>query len=173
MANEKKEYPKQASEVSKVEAQEKLLLSTQRLVLDIANPLLFIRESLVEDDTLKNSPIASATDTALRLWANKFYSITKSRWENLLCFTNPQFISLLEEPSRFVKYENKWLFGDTFIDRIVKEASDDQKLRRLAHESGFKSRYYPRNTGPSGSFSGKTYPKFGKRGGYSGGHGSS
>ena len=52
LANEKKDFPQKASEISKVEAREKALLSSQRLVLDIGRPLLFLQESIASDDSL-------------------------------------------------------------------------------------------------------------------------
>lgn len=65
LANEKKEFPKRAPDICKVEAQEKSLLSAQCSVLDIGRPLLLIAEQVAQDDELKKSPITSATDAAL------------------------------------------------------------------------------------------------------------
>jgi hypothetical protein len=154
LANEKKEFPQKATEISKVEAREKALLSAHRMVLDIGRPLFFIRESIDSDERFKESPIAKATETALRLWAEKFASVTKNRRENLLKFTNPQFVSLLDQSSRFNKKECDWLFGDTFIDRMVKEAGDDKKLKSLGRVGGSSARYTPRSSGFSGDYRG-------------------
>jgi hypothetical protein len=79
--------------------------------------------------------MANAVDAALRLWGHTFHGITASRRENLLKISDPKFVSLLSEPSRFKTRQCGSLFGRTFIKGMVKEARDDQQLRIISRGS--------------------------------------
>ena len=88
-------------EISKAEATERCLKAEQYKILDIARPLLFLREKIAASTDLKDSPLAEVVDTALRLWGHTFHNVTFSRRENLLKVSDPKFLSLLKEPNRF------------------------------------------------------------------------
>jgi hypothetical protein len=90
-----------SSEMSKAEATERCLKAEQYKILDIARPLLFLREKIAASTDLKDSPLAEVVDTALRLWGHTFHNVTFSRRENLLKVSDPKFLSLLKEPNRF------------------------------------------------------------------------
>ncbi|KAK4027874.1 hypothetical protein OUZ56_017015 [Daphnia magna] len=122
-------------ELSKAEANEKSLRAEQYKVLDVARPLLFLREKMSEKEEFRGSLMANAVDTALRLWGHTFHGITASRRENLLKISDPKFVSLLSEPNRFKTSQCGSLFGRTFIKGMVKEARDDQQLRIISHGS--------------------------------------
>jgi hypothetical protein len=87
--------------MSKAEATERSLKAEQYKILDVARLLLFLREKIAESTDLKDSPLAEAADTALRLWGHTFHNVTTSRRENLLKVSDPKFLSLLKEPHRF------------------------------------------------------------------------
>ena len=55
-----------------------------------------------------------ACNDALRLLGHAFTSITASRRENILKFTDPKFRSLLQETDRFDPDESDELFGRSF-----------------------------------------------------------
>ncbi|KAK4003729.1 hypothetical protein OUZ56_005484 [Daphnia magna] len=98
-------------ELSKAEANEKSLRAEQYKVLDVARPLLFLREKMSEKEEFRG------------------------RRENLLKISDPKFVSLLSEPNRFKTRQCGSLFGRTFIKGMVKEARDDQQLRIISRGS--------------------------------------
>ena len=131
-------------EMTKAEATEKSLKAEQYKVLDVARPLLYLKEEMAEGE-LQNSPMAEAVDVALRLWGHTFHGITANRRENLLKVSDPKFVSLLKEPERFKARQCGALFGSHFIKEMVREATNNQKLRNIGRPAGqsssFKSRY--------------------------------
>jgi hypothetical protein len=107
--------------------------------------------------------MAAAAVSALQLWGHAFHSVTIRRKENILKLTDPRFEALLSETNRFEPEECGTLFGRSFLKQMVKEASDDQKLRSLG-----------RSGGANGSSNSSTRPKSGcSRGSRSGWKGSS
>ncbi len=62
--------------------------------------------------------------------------MTIKRRENILKLTDPRFEALLSEANRFEPEECGTLFGRSFLKQMVKEASDDQKLRSLGRSGG-------------------------------------
>ncbi|KZS19608.1 Uncharacterized protein APZ42_013881 [Daphnia magna] len=122
-------------ELSKAEANEKSLRAEQYKVLDVARPLLLLREKMSEKEEFRGSLMANAVDTALRLWGHTFHGITASRRENLLKILDPKFVSLLSKPNRFKTRQCGSLFGRTFIKGMVKEARYDQQLRIISRGS--------------------------------------
>ncbi|XP_045028533.1 uncharacterized protein LOC123471362 [Daphnia magna] len=157
-------------EMSKAEATEKSLKAEQYKVLDVTRPLLYLKEQMAEGE-LQNSPMAEDVDVALRLWGHTFYGITASRRENLLKVSDPKFVSLLKEPERFKTKQCGALFGSHFIKEMVKEATNDQKLRSIGRPvgqpSGFKSRYPGPSYNPA---SASGYHRSGYNGGNRGGN---
>lgn len=67
------------SESQHTEAKEKAFKDLQYKVLDVARPLLFLWSEIASDDCLKDSPLADAAETALRLWGHSFQAITAKR----------------------------------------------------------------------------------------------
>jgi hypothetical protein len=132
-------------------------------LLDVSRPLLYLWGAVTSDDNLKNTPMAAAAVSALQLWGHAFHSVTIRRKENILKLTDPRFEALLSETNRFEPEECGTLFGRSFLKQMVKEASDDQKLRSLG-----------RSGGANGSSNSSTRPKSGcSRGSRSGWKGSS
>ncbi|KZS04064.1 Uncharacterized protein APZ42_033066 [Daphnia magna] len=156
-------------EMSKAEATERSLKAEQYKILDVARPLLFLREKIAESADLKDSPLAEAADTALRLWGHTFHNVTTSRRENLLKVSDPKFLSLLKEPHRFKPRECASLFGRHFIKNMVKEATDDQTLRSISSSHGSSSRPRAGSSGYRGSSRSHRGGNFGQ-GGYSNGY---
>ncbi|KZR96549.1 Uncharacterized protein APZ42_009052, partial [Daphnia magna] len=67
------------SDLTKAEINEKTLRAEQYKVLDVARPLLFLREKMSEVEDWRSSLMVNAVDTALRLWGHTFHGITTSR----------------------------------------------------------------------------------------------
>ncbi|KAK4013375.1 hypothetical protein OUZ56_025867 [Daphnia magna] len=156
-------------EMSKAEATERSLKAEHYKILDVARPLLFLREKIAESADLKDSPLAEAADTALRLWSHTFHNVTTGRRENLLKVLDPKFLSLLKEPHRFKPRECASLFGRHFIKNMVKEATDDQTLRSISSSHGSSSRPRAGSSGYRGSSRSHRGGNFGQ-GGYSNGY---
>ncbi|EFX76596.1 hypothetical protein DAPPUDRAFT_106830 [Daphnia pulex] len=160
-------------EMSKAEATERSLKAEQYNILDVARPLLFLREKIAESADLRDSPLAEAADTALRLWGHTFHNVTTSRRENLLKVSDPKFLSLLKEPHRFKPRECASLFGRHFIKNMVKEATDDQTLRSISSSHGSSSRPRAGSSGYRGTSSrshrGENFGQGGYSNGYNGG----
>ncbi|KZS09155.1 Uncharacterized protein APZ42_026639 [Daphnia magna] len=119
--------------ISEAEAEEKSLKAEQYKVLDVARPVLYLKEQMAEGED-QNSPMAEAVDVALHLWDHTFYEITASCRENLLKVSDPKFVSLLKEQERFNTKQCGALFGSHLIKEMVKEATNDQKLRSIGYE---------------------------------------
>ncbi|KZS20361.1 Uncharacterized protein APZ42_012970 [Daphnia magna] len=157
-------------EMAKAEATERSLKAEQYKILDVARPLLFLREEIAASAELKDSPLAEAAETALRLWGHTFHNVTVSRRENLLRVSDPKFLSLLKEPNRLKPRECASLFGRRFIRNMVKEATDDQTLRSISRMGGShssSSRYRAGNSGYRGASNSRRGGGFG-HGGHSG-----
>lgn len=75
--------------------------------------LLFV-QAQVKDDEPESAPVASATETALRLWAHTFYAL--GRGENMLRVTKPQFIPFL---NRSVLFKNEKITGSLAISLSI------------------------------------------------------
>jgi hypothetical protein len=159
--------------MSKAEATKGSLKAEQYKTLDVARPLLFLREKIAEPADLRDSPLAEAADTALRLWGHTFHNVTTSRRENLLKVSDPTFLSLLKEPHRFKPRECASLFGRHFIKNMVKEATDDQTLRSISSSHGSSSRPRAGSSGYRGTSSrshrGGNFGQGGYSNGYNGG----
>ncbi|XP_045023289.1 uncharacterized protein LOC116935744 isoform X2 [Daphnia magna] len=136
-------------EASKAEAKEKALVASQFKILDIAKPMLYLWGSA----SASNDPVLiSAAESALQLWGHAFHSITMQRRENVLHQTDPRFEALLSEPGRFKARDCGLLFGRTFLRSMVRDASDDQKLKSLGQPGGRPSTSSSsRHSRPSGS----------------------
>ncbi|KZS12989.1 Uncharacterized protein APZ42_021994, partial [Daphnia magna] len=66
------------SDLTKAEINEKTLRAEQYKVLEVARPLLFLREKMSEVKEWRSSLMANAVYTALRLWGHTFHGITTS-----------------------------------------------------------------------------------------------
>jgi hypothetical protein len=106
-----------------VEKQEKLLMSHQFKLLDLARPLLNAL-SLTNEGSTKE-----ALESTLSLWAVAFKDLSKSRRKAVLAATDPGFVHLLSKPENFSRYEIGQLFGRRFSDAIVQEAKEETTLR--------------------------------------------
>ena len=78
----------------------------------------------------------SAAKVAIRQWAHAHFSITDRRRKNLLKQTNPSFLSLLKKDKNFGDEDFDSLFGDFFLERMIKTAKDDALLNAVAGRSG-------------------------------------
>lgn len=108
-------------EMSKAEATERALKAEQYKILDVARPLLFFREKIAASADLKDSSLAEAAETALRLWGHMFHNVTVSRRENFLKVLDLKFIFFLRSPN-VLSLECASLFGRHFTKSMLKEA---------------------------------------------------
>ena len=139
-------------EASKAEAKEKSLVAAQFKILDIAKPLLYVWGSAAEA-AVADPLLVVAAESALQLWGHAFHNITMQRRENVLRQTDPRFESLLAESTRFKPKECALLFGRSFLRGMVKDASDDQKLKALGRPGGHPSSSSSSRHGKSSSSS--------------------
>ncbi|KAI9565167.1 hypothetical protein GHT06_008943 [Daphnia sinensis] len=127
-------------EASKAEAKEKALAASQYKIFDIAKLLLYLWGSAMTEATTNSATsdplLVSAAESALQLWGHAFHNITVQRRENVRRITDPRFEALLSDPGRFKPRDGGLLFGRTFLKSMVRDASDDQKLRALGQQSG-------------------------------------
>ncbi len=115
---------------SNIDSKEKSLLALQYKVLDIAKPLIYAMES---KDSKKQR---RAVKAALDLWGVAFYDITKARRKNVLAQLNPNFLTLVDSPSRFSPKEFQSLFGRTFSRSLVTLAGNAATLRQVPSSRG-------------------------------------
>lgn len=115
---------------SNIDSKEKSLLALQYKVLDIAKPLIYAMES---KDSKKQR---RAVKAALDLWGVAFYDITKARRKNILAQLNPNFLTLVDSPSRFSPKEFQSLFGRTFSRSLVTLAGNAATLRQVPSNRG-------------------------------------
>ncbi len=115
----------------KIDRNEAELRGVQNKVLDVIRPLLFIWNSS------KDRQIRKAVKTAIYLWAHAHFSMTALRRKNVLKQTHPTFISLMKKNTNFDEKQYGTLFGDAFIDMMVKVAKDKNALKEKAnHRNG-------------------------------------
>jgi uncharacterized membrane protein YgcG len=103
--------------------------SIQFKVLDVVRPILFIWQSTGD------RAIKKAAKAAIRLWAHAHFSLTALRRKNILKQTHPKYLSLLKKDKYFNGQEFDALFGDTFLDMMVKKAKDENALQAAAGRS--------------------------------------
>ncbi|EFX61988.1 hypothetical protein DAPPUDRAFT_120679 [Daphnia pulex] len=160
-------------EASKAEAKEKALAASQYKILDIAKPLLYLWGSAMTEaatnPTTSDPLLVTAAESALQLWGHAFHNITVQRRENVLRLTDPRFEALLTEPGRFKPRDCGLLFGHTFLKSMVRDASDDQKLKALGQPGGrpsTSSGHHSRSSGSRGSKSDRPGSGFTLRGNF-------
>lgn len=96
---------------------EKQLLSVQREVKDVMEPLLFLLGSMPANCDAE-LPVATAT----RLLGHVFSHISKLRRSNAMRHIAPKFSGMLIDPLLFSSREHRYLFGERFITALDKEA---------------------------------------------------
>jgi len=120
---------------------EKGWLSSQFQVLDAMRPLIKLWNSKSPND-----PDVQDLEASLRLMGVAFANISKMRRANVLRQVAPRMMSLLDDPDAFSSREYERLFGTKFLDSLMKETEESDKLARLGHVGG---PYVRRNGGHS------------------------
>ncbi|KAI9565203.1 reverse transcriptase [Daphnia sinensis] len=137
---------KEKSMQKTVEAAEKVWLTTQFKVMDIAPPLLHILNHVTSSpDITPENPLLVATEAALAQWARAFNHVTRRRRQNVLKCAAPRSEHLLDAEDSFNNEEGtKWLFGPAFLSAMLKEANQELTLNQIeaaqAGPSGLQSR---------------------------------
>ncbi|KAI9557312.1 hypothetical protein GHT06_017140 [Daphnia sinensis] len=93
---------KNGSKLKSVEAAEKLWLSAQFKVMDIATPLISFYASLLQStEYQEDGPVIQALKAALQQWARAYCHISRRRRHNVLSATFLRTEHLLEDPDAF------------------------------------------------------------------------
>jgi hypothetical protein len=108
--------------------------STQLKVLDVAKPLMSLWNRFPE-----NSEEAVILESAIRLWAEAHFYISKNRRSNVMNSVYPRFKNLLKDPSKFSPAEVGHLFGPSFTSALLQAADEDAKLQKVAASGRGKS----------------------------------
>ena len=145
----------------RVDFVEKGWASNQYQIIDAMRPLVKLWNSKLPDD-----PDVKDLETSLQLLCGAFFNTSKMRRSNVLRQIAPRMMSLLDDPSVFSSHECERLFGNKFLDALLKETEESDKLARLGriggpHNRSFGSQSYSRGGGGS-RFS--PYPNQGNRG---------
>ena len=145
----------------RVDFVEKGWASNQYQIIDAMRPLVKLWNSKLPDD-----PDVKDLETSLQLLCGTFFNTSKMRRSNVMRQLAPRMMSLLDDPSVFSSHECERLFGNKFLDALLKETEESDKLARLGriggpHNRSFGSQSYSRGGGGS-RFS--PYPNQGNRG---------
>lgn len=116
-----------------IELQEKILVSTQFKVMDVASPLLDLLCQLrSRSDDPNMAPMISSAKAALLQWARAFNHLTKKRRHNMLMSTVPKSEYLLDSDTAFKPEETiKFLFGPNFLNAMADQAKLDQVFNQI------------------------------------------
>merc|ERR1712071_667842 len=87
-------------------------------------------------NAIPEDPILATIDAATKLNLNGIAFITQERRKGVLKRTDPEYLHMLSDPENFSSYEMDRLFGKKFLNRMVSEADDDQKLRAVSRNAG-------------------------------------
>jgi hypothetical protein len=115
------------------ESVEKQLTSIQFKVMDIALPLLELKGRCIAEGLPR---MESTIDSALDLWSAAFNHVTQHRRKNVLKVTDNQLRILANNPAHFSGKETEYLFGKKFVDVMVNQASQTNKLRQANRMAG-------------------------------------
>ncbi|KAI9555870.1 hypothetical protein GHT06_018387 [Daphnia sinensis] len=139
---------------------EKQLLSLQREVKDVFQPLVYMLGIMPE-----NSDAEMPVQTAIRLLGHVFSRITKMRRSNAMRHCAPKFSTMLIDNRLFSSRDYRYLFGNKFIDALEKEAIADAKMDQIGRYGGPSnnrggSSHFRRggsNSGSGANFNGQQY----------------
>lgn len=99
---------------------EKNLLTLQREIKDVFEPLVYLLNSVPDSNDAHLPP-----QTAIRLLGHVFAHMTPMRRFNAMRHVAPKFSSMVVDPLLFSSREHRYLFGDIFITALDKEAEMD------------------------------------------------
>jgi hypothetical protein len=108
---------------------DKAWFSAQFKILDLAKPLVGLWKSLQGD------PRVTMVEDVLKLWGVSFHELTKRRRYSMLRLTDSLYTPLLADPTSFAEGEEDKLFGKHFMEVLIRETDEDNKLNRSSHNS--------------------------------------
>lgn len=112
-----------------IESAEKTWISVQLKLMDIGAPLVALYDGLKSlPDQGPADPITEAVRASLKLWAEAFYDVTRRRRRNIVSQVDPRYEFLLTSSKAFSGRKRSDLFGERFIDEMVKDAELTAKL---------------------------------------------
>lgn len=106
--------------------QEKTFQSVQFQLLDVFSTLVKHLEPVAVSSTLLDG-----VETSLKLLGNAFASVSKLRRSNAMRHVNPDLLPLLKDDRSFSSREYERLFGEKFLNAMVKYADDFEKVKKL------------------------------------------
>ena len=110
---------------------EKSWLSNQYQLLDGLRPIVKLWTSKPADD-----PDSKDLGTSLQLLCGAFANISKMRRANVMRQVAPRMMTMLDDPNVFSSKESERLFGPKFLDALLKETEESDKLSRLGRNGG-------------------------------------
>ncbi|KZR98490.1 Uncharacterized protein APZ42_006071, partial [Daphnia magna] len=113
---------------------EKNLLTLQREIKDVFEPLVYLLNSVPDSNDAHLPP-----QTAIRLLGHVFAHMTQMRRFNAMRHVAPKFSSMVVDPLLFSSREHRYLFGDKFITALDKEAEMDSKVDKIGRYGGHSS----------------------------------
>jgi hypothetical protein len=113
---------------------EKNLLTLQREIKDVFEPLIFLLNSVTESNEAH-----LPAQTATRLLGHVFAHMTQMRRFNAMRHVAPKFSSMVMDPLLFSSREHRYLFGEKFITALDKEAELDSKMDKIGRYGGHSS----------------------------------
>ena len=78
----------------------------------------------------------AAIDAVARLNLKGFSFITQERRKSVLWRIDPEYPHMSSDPTNFSSLEMYRLFGKKFLNRMVAESDEDQKLRTVFRHAG-------------------------------------
>ncbi|KAI9552586.1 hypothetical protein GHT06_020450 [Daphnia sinensis] len=118
--------PKLEETMDRFWKQKKTFQSNHFQLLDAFRPLLHTWNQLPSDSTLLDG-----VETSLKLLGNAFASVFKLRRSNAMRHVNPNLLPLLKDDRSFSSREYERLFGEKFLNAMVKYADDFVKVKKI------------------------------------------
>jgi hypothetical protein len=119
----------------KVDYVEKAWLSSQYQVMGAMRLLIHLWINLPE-----TSPLTEAAESALQHLGGAFANISKMRRLHVMRQVAPKMSPLLDDPRVFSSREISRLFGNKFLDAMVKEVEEEHKLAKIRRAGGSSDR---------------------------------
>lgn len=117
-------------------SREKTYLSAQIKVLDVLKCSLSLYELC---EPRRDAEVLDMIKSAIRLWAEAFHGLTRTRRSNILRQVNARFLGLLNAPENFSAVEANKLFDRRFLRLLACEAEDDERIQSTTQTRSFGS----------------------------------
>ena len=147
-------YAKDKDCLKSVCAAEEAHLATQLKIMDIAPPLvdLYCKVCALGDGE-EETQAKEAVQAVLQQWGRAFHHISQKRRRSVVSLVDPAYEFLLSAPSAYApgKEAVEFLFTETFLESMLKEATQDAILANSAAAREKARACRKRETGHPGS----------------------